>query len=119
MNNSENKLVANITDLDLSCVNQELAYNPVNQDMYLTAGHSLTTVYLISSTNNTVIGAIKGFSSPEGIAYDPSDRMMYVVNNGNGTVQTISGTVVLARAFCSVFGWRMEQNQLRKCLIAR
>ncbi len=92
--NSKNKLVANITDVGLSCVNQELAYNPVNQDMYLTAGHSLTTVYLISSTNNTVIGAIKGFSSPEGIAYDPSDRLMYVVNNGNGTVQTISGTVV-------------------------
>ncbi len=94
--NSRNQLIGNITGF-LHCCSlyapvPELAYNPVNQCMYLTDANQ--AVYLINNMNQ-IVARIIGFSTPTGIAYDSANQMIYVSNYGNGTVKMIYGTKVV------------------------
>ncbi len=92
--NSNNELVKSLKPIPKCCSGfniPEMAYNPTNHMVYLTDGKQ--TVYLIND-RGSIVGRVTGFSAPAGIAYDPSNQLMYVTNYGNGTVQTISGTTV-------------------------
>ena len=81
-----------------------VAYDPVNERMYVTDSVG-SSVYVINTTTNTVIDTnpnLPGINpipvgvNPIAIAYDPINQDMYVVNFGNnniiGTVSVIDTT---------------------------
>jgi YVTN family beta-propeller protein len=91
--NQDDKLIANVTGL-AECDGMGpwmLAFNTNNNDMYAT-DFCNSRVYVIDSRNSSVIATVAGFDYPHGIAYDPSDKLIYVANTVGNTVQTINGT---------------------------
>jgi YVTN family beta-propeller protein len=63
-----------------------IAFNPANNDMYVTGG----TVSVIDSSSNTVVGTI-----PVGggaIAFNPANNDMYVTNPNTSTVSVIDSS---------------------------
>jgi YVTN family beta-propeller protein len=58
-----------------------IAFNPTNNDMYVT-NYGSNTVSVIDGSKNIVIDNISGFDVPYGIAFNPTNKDMYVTNNG-------------------------------------
>jgi YVTN family beta-propeller protein len=86
---------------------QIAAYDPIHKTMYMTnigqTGCTLhvgcvpavarpSTVTVINTTTNSVIGNIPVGLDPFGIAYDPIHHTMYVANSGSNTVSIINTT---------------------------
>ena len=68
-----------------------IAYDPGNKMMYVTNRND-STVSIIDTTVNTVIGSIRVGGVPFDIAYDPVYKMMYVTNYEDKTVSVIDTT---------------------------
>ncbi len=67
-----------------------LAYDPINERMYVPNQFS-NTVSVISTATNMVVGTpIPVGANPIDIAYDPVNERMYVANLGGNTVSVIS-----------------------------
>ena len=69
----------------------DMAYDPVNQRMYV-ANFFENTVSVIDTTTNTVIATITVGNTPEGVAYDSLNKDMYVTNTDDDTVSVIDTT---------------------------
>ena len=67
----------------------DIAYDPINQDMYVTNQGS-GSVSVIDTTTNTEIETITVGDAPIGIDYDPINHRMYVTNSMDGTVSVIN-----------------------------
>ena len=63
----------------------DIAYDPINQDIYVTNQGS-GSVSVIDTTTNTEIETITVGDTPIGIDYDPINHRMYVTNSMDGTV---------------------------------
>ena len=81
-------------------VPEGIAYDPVNKRMYV-SNHNDNTVSVIDTTTNTVIDTkpntpqidpIMVGAGPEGIAYDPVNKRMYVSNHNDKSVSVIDTT---------------------------
>ena len=55
-----------------------IAYNPKNNNIYVT-NYGSNTVSIINPTTNSVIDTIPTGTNPAGIAYNPSNNHIYVV----------------------------------------
>ena len=67
----------------------DIAYDPINQDIYVTNQGS-GSVSVIDTTTNTEIETITVGDTPIGIDYDPINHRMYVTNSMDGTVSVIN-----------------------------
>ena len=65
-----------------------VAYNPSNNNMYVT-NHFSDIISVIHSTANSVIDTIPAGVGPAGIIYDSSNQHLYVTNMGSNTVTMI------------------------------
>lgn len=65
-----------------------IAYNSLNNTMYVT-NHGGTTVSVINCTTNAVVATITVGNSPRGIAYNSADNTMYVTLYFDGEVVVI------------------------------
>jgi YVTN family beta-propeller protein len=68
-----------------------IAYDPVNQQMYVSKGvNAPSEVDVIDTNTNTLVPpAIPVGNSPIGIAYEPLNGRMYVANSGSDSVTVI------------------------------
>lgn len=68
-----------------------IAYDPVNEEMYVTEGDNApTNVRVIDTNTNTLVGnPIPVGSAAIGIAYEPMNGRMYVANAGSDSVSVI------------------------------
>jgi len=75
----------------------DIAYDPVNERMYVTNAAS-SSVSVIDTATNTVVTTIPIVSSnPRGIAYDPVNERMYVTNgvaDSVSVIDTATNTVI-------------------------
>jgi len=67
----------------------EMAFNPVNKDMYVT-NHDSGTVSRISSRTNTVVATMSVGTMPRGIIFNFATGDVYATNDGSATVSRIS-----------------------------
>jgi YVTN family beta-propeller protein len=67
----------------------DMAYDPVNQRIYVTNFGSNTVSVIDTKTNTLVDNPIKVGINPKSIAYDPVNQKMYVTNFGSNTVSAI------------------------------
>lgn len=58
-----------------------LALNPNGTRLY--ASDQQSRVYVIDTTSNTVVNTLTGFTAAQGIAVDPSDTHVYIVNGSS------------------------------------
>ena len=66
--------------------------------MIYVSNHDDNTISLIDASTNppTLTTTIQGnFSTPDGIAYNPDNHMMYMANRGSTTVTVIEGSNVV------------------------
>jgi YVTN family beta-propeller protein len=90
---------------------QYIAFNPSNNDMYV-SNSAGSTVSVIDSSSNTVVHTISVGGGPQGIAFNPSNNDMYVAS-GVGTVTLIdssSNTVVDTIALVGSGHYRIAFN---------
>ena len=73
------------------------AFNPINNNMYVT-DHTIDTVHVIDSSTNTVVDTIVVGSHPTGIAFNPTNNYMYVANMDSDTVSVIATTTTPQQA---------------------
>jgi YVTN family beta-propeller protein len=67
----------------------DVAYNNVNNTLYVTNAQSNTTSVINASTNQ-VVGTIPVGGEPTGITYDPFDNAVYVANTSSNSTSVIS-----------------------------
>jgi YVTN family beta-propeller protein len=67
-----------------------IAYNPVNNNMYVT-NYLSSTVSVISSSSDSVIASILVGRNPTSIVYAPPNNKLYVTNAGSADVYVING----------------------------
>jgi DNA-binding beta-propeller fold protein YncE len=68
-------------------------FDPTNHYVYVT-DYGLNQVYFISGTKLVTTIRSASFDEPLGVAFDPGDAIMAVVNRGTDTVTLIFGTTV-------------------------
>lgn len=81
--------------IDIGSSSQGIAYDPVNQKMYVASSGPPPTVTIIDTDTNAVDGTVPLLTGgePRGIAYDPEHQRMYVTQLGSpGTVKIIDTT---------------------------
>ena len=68
-----------------------IAFNPTNNDMYVT--NQQQSVFVIDSSSNAVIATIFPVrDTPTGIAFNPANNDMYVTNSASGYVSIIDSS---------------------------
>ena len=80
-----------VDTISLGNVPVSFAFNPINNNMYVT-DHTIDTVHVIDSSTNTVVDTIVVGSHPIGIAFNPTNNYMYVANRDSDTVSVIATT---------------------------
>ncbi len=96
-----------IKTIDVGRGANSIAFNPANNDIYVTNQGS-NTVSIIDSSSNAVVGTVSVGASPRGIAFNPSNNDMYVVNFVSRTVSVIDSSankVVDTIYPCYLFSW--------------
>ncbi len=77
----------------------DIAYNPLNKEMYLTSlqsgSHGTGTVIILNGTRIVKVIQMPDNSNPGGVAFNPSNGLMYVANGGINTLSMINGTKLL------------------------
>jgi len=70
----------------------KIAFNPINNNIYVTNNIVEGTVSVIDVTTNTVVDTIPVGEAPIGIAFNPFNNNLYVANLGSATVSVIDGS---------------------------
>jgi YVTN family beta-propeller protein len=98
ISSTDNNIVATIATDPVTPSNGEygpfwLAFNPTNDEMYVTNYNfpsSSNTVVAINSTTNTVAATVTVGQNPIRLAYDPSNGCIYVADYSSGQISVIS-----------------------------
>ena len=92
---SGTSVVATITGISYP---EGLAFDSSTGDIYV-ASNSGNDIVIISGSSNSIVGTITHLASnsvPYGVAYNPSNNYVYVVNDGTPqNVMVISGTTII------------------------
>ncbi len=108
-NASDYKLVKIITNSKDFNFLWDIAYNPLNKDMYVTSLdsgiHGTGSVIILSGTRILKVIQMPDNSNPGGVAFNPSNGLMYVANGGINTLSMINGTKLLNKQISLVPGY--------------
>ena len=81
--------IPGITPIPVGSAPFGIAYDSINERMYVTNNDD-STVSVIDTNTNTVIGTIPVGNQPSELAFDPLHETMYVTNFDDGTVSVIN-----------------------------
>lgn len=103
-----NTVIATITSISSPI---GIAYDPVNEEMYVTEGdNAATNVRVIDTNTNTLVGdPIPVGSAARGIAYEPVNGGMYVANTGSDSVSVIQITTATTTIDSATDGDRAKE----------
>jgi len=83
-----------------------IAYDSVQQDLYVADGRS-ASITVVDAWTSAVVGSIPVYPNPGALAYDPANGYLYVAYPGgnnltviNATTNTITGSILLGGGFC-------------------
>jgi YVTN family beta-propeller protein len=69
----------------------DVAYDAANGEVYATHSTTANTVTAINATSDAIVETIVVGSDPQGVAVDPLNGNVYVVNGGSNNVSVIDG----------------------------